>query len=268
MKENATLNTLICRRSIDLLRVQGWPEHTDIDQMSPGHWAGWITICVRLDANDLAALLTRLSDVQNISELQRAALLSAVKKLAGTDAIMVLSGNVYAAPPILPGDSTKITFPYAGEWLTEQEIQAVLACIRHAVRMICIQVADDSRHILAALTPSANPLLFTRCTRYFRVIAEEVDDENWLDESDPEAVRRVLNAILNDGARFGSVRLTVVSIVTESICAHGVITEVLRWPGEPTRRWLDRGVLREVVTLARQEIVSIMNAHRSFVKKI
>jgi hypothetical protein len=37
----------------------------------------------------------------------------------------------------------------------------------------------------------------------------------------------------------------------EEIEAAGVITDMLRFPGDPARRWLDRRVLREVVREAR-----------------
>ncbi len=43
-------------------------------------------------------------------------------------------------------------FPYAGEWLTEDEIRAVLDAVHDAVRSICYRVAEDARRIRAALT--------------------------------------------------------------------------------------------------------------------
>ncbi|HHE5242184.1 TPA: hypothetical protein ACPFIV_006668, partial [Klebsiella michiganensis] len=45
--------------------------------------------------------------------------------------------------------------------------------------------------------------------------------------------------------------LTVVNERREEIEAAGVITDMLRFPGDPARRWLDRRVLREVVSEAR-----------------
>ncbi len=79
------------------------------------------------------------------TESVAARLNDAVHKLVGTAAEMVLSGSRYADAPVLPGDGTHITFPYAGEWLTEAEILAVTEGIRHAVRDVCTQVVEDVR---------------------------------------------------------------------------------------------------------------------------
>ena len=51
--------------------------------------------------------------------------------------------------------------------------------------------------------------------------------------------------------RFCPILLTVVNEKQEEIEAAGVITDMLRFPGDPTRRWLDRRVLREVMSEAR-----------------
>ncbi|EFQ5942162.1 hypothetical protein HZ346_003925 [Salmonella enterica] len=45
--------------------------------------------------------------------------------------------------------------------------------------------------------------------------------------------------------------LTLVNEQEEGIEGCGVITDCLRFPGAPSRRWLDRRVLREVVNEAR-----------------
>ncbi len=71
-----------------------------------------------------------------------------------------------------------MSFPYVGEWLTEDEIRAVLDAVRDAVCSVSCRVAEDARRI----------------------------------------------------------------------------------PGEPPRRWFDRGVLREVVREARTEIRSMADA--------
>ena len=39
---------------------------------------------------------------------------------------VVLSGSQWQSLPVLPADGTQVSFPYAGEWLTEEEIRAVL----------------------------------------------------------------------------------------------------------------------------------------------
>lgn len=93
------------------------------------------------DAADLATLLAMLVSTESVA----ARLNDAVHKLVGTAAEMVLSGSRYADAPVLPGDGTHITFPYAGEWLTEAEILAVTEGIRHAVRDVCTQVVEDVR---------------------------------------------------------------------------------------------------------------------------
>ncbi|EFM6122833.1 hypothetical protein HJ247_003628 [Escherichia coli] len=60
-----------------------------------------------------------------------------MQKLTGTVAELVLSGSQWQALPVLPADGTQVFFPYAGEWLTEEEIRAVLDAVRNAVRSIC-----------------------------------------------------------------------------------------------------------------------------------
>ncbi|HAN1145827.1 TPA: hypothetical protein IEG74_004702 [Escherichia coli] len=67
-----------------------------------------------------------------------------------------------------------MSFPYAGEWLTEDEIRAVLAAVRDAVRSVSCRVAEDTRRIRAALTTTGQTLL-TRQTRRFRLVVKESD---------------------------------------------------------------------------------------------
>lgn len=61
----------------------------------------------------------------------------------------------------------------------------------------------------------------------------------------------MLDAILVRNARFCPVLLTLVNEQEEDIEGCGVMTDILRFPGDPRRRWLDRRVLREVVNEAR-----------------
>ncbi|MFA8043648.1 hypothetical protein ACEOA1_25870, partial [Escherichia coli] len=86
-------------------------------------------------------------------------LASAIQRLTGTGAELVLSGSQWQSLPVLPADGTQVSFPYAGEWLTEDEIRAVLDAVHDAVRSICYQVADDARRIRAALTTTGQTLL-------------------------------------------------------------------------------------------------------------
>ncbi|WP_140435437.1 hypothetical protein [Escherichia coli] len=227
---NETLNALICRHARNLLLAQGWPEETDVDQRNP-NYPGWISIYVRLDAPRLAT---------------------------GTGAELVLSGSQWQSLPVLPADGTQVSFPYAGEWLAEDEIRAVLDAVRDAVRCVSYQVAEDTRRIRAALTTTGQMLL-TRQTRRFRLVVKESDYPCWLDEDD-ENLPVVLDAILNRGARFSAVEMYLVSDCIEHILSSGLACDVLRIPDEPPRRWFDRCVLREVVREARAEIRSVADA--------
>ncbi|ROL22691.1 hypothetical protein BFD68_26835 [Escherichia coli] len=230
---NETLNALICRHARNLLLAQGWPEETDVDQRNPNH-PGWISIYVRLDAPRLATLLVK------------------------TGAELVLSGSQWQSLPVLPADGTQVSFPYAGEWLTEDEIRAVLDAVRDAVCSVSCRVAEDARRIRAALTTTGQTLL-TRQTRRFRLVVKESDHPCWLDEDD-ENLPVVLDAILNRGARFSSAEMYLVSECVEHILSSGLACDVLRIPDEPPRRWFDRDVLREVVREARAEIRSMADA--------
>ena len=248
---NETLNALVCRHARNLLLAQGWPEDTDIEQLNP-HYPGWISIYVRLDAPRLATLLVNRHDGVLPPHLA-----SAIQKLTGTGAELVLSGSQWQSLPVLPADGTQVSFPYAGEWLTEDEIRAVLDAVHDAVRSVSCRVAEDARRIRAALTTTGKTLL-TRQTRRFRLVVKENDMPCWLDDDDNLPV--VLDAILNRGARFSSVEMYLVSECVEHILSSGLACDVLRIPDEPSRRWFDRDILREVVLEARDEIRSMADA--------
>ncbi|EKO6106136.1 hypothetical protein [Escherichia coli] len=249
---NKTLNALVCHHARNLLLAQGWPEETDIEQLNP-HYPGRISIYVRLDVSRLATLLISRHD-----GVLPPALASAVQKMTGTGAEVVLSGSQWQALPVLPVDGTQVSFPYAGEWLTEEEIRAVFDAVRDAVCSVSCRVAEDARRIRAALTTTGQTLL-TRQTRRFRLVVKESDYPCWLDEDD-ENLPVVLDAIVNRGARFSSVEMYLVSDCIEHILSSGLACDVLRIPDEPPRRWFDRGVLREVVREARAEIRSMADA--------
>ncbi|EES4758076.1 DUF1380 domain-containing protein [Escherichia coli] len=250
--ECVTRRQAVVNQARNLLLAQGWPEETDIEQLNP-HYPGWISIYVRLDVSRLATLIISRHD-----GVLPPALASAVQKMTGTGAEVVLSCSQWQALPVLPVDGTQVSFPYACEWLTEEEIRAVLDAVRNAVRSICYQVADDARRIRAALTTTGQTLL-TRQTRRFRLVVKESDHPCWLDEDD-ENLPVVLDAILNRGARFSAVEMYLVSECVEHILASGLVCDVLRIPDEPSRRWFDREILREVVLEARDEIRSMADA--------
>nr|WP_183044134.1 hypothetical protein [Escherichia coli] len=244
---NETLNALIYRHASNLLLAQGWPEETDVDQRNP-KYPGWISIYVRLDAPRLATLL-----INRHGGVLPPLLASAIQKLTGTGAELVLSGSQWQSLPVLPADGTQVSFPYAGEWLTEDEIRAVLDAVHDAVRSVSCRVAEDARRIRAALTTTGQTLL-TRQTRRFRLVVKESDHPCWLDEDD-ENLPVVLDAILNS-----AVEMYLVSDCIEHILSSGLACDVLRIPDEPPRQWFDRGVLREVVREARAEIRSMADA--------
>ena len=244
MNENTTLNALICRHARNLLLAQGWPEETDVDQRNP-KYPGWISIYVVLDAPRLATLL-----INRHGGVLPPHLASAIQKLTGTGAELVLSGSQWQSLPVLAADGTQGFLPCAGEWLSVEEIRAV--------RTVRCRVAEDARRIRAALTTSGQTLL-TRQTRRFRLVVKESDHPCWLDEDD-ENLPVVLDAILNRGARFSAVEMYLVSDCIEHILSSGLACDVLRIPDEPPRRWFDRDVLREVVREARAEIRSMADA--------
>ncbi len=134
---NETLNALIYRHARNLLLAQGWPEETDFDQRNP-KYPGWISIYVLLDVPRLATLL-----INRHGGVLPPLLASAIHKLTGTGAELVLSGSQWQSLPVLPADGTQVSFPYAGEWLAEDEIRAVL----DAVCSVSYQVAEDTRRI-------------------------------------------------------------------------------------------------------------------------
>ncbi|EGK5193434.1 hypothetical protein IO982_001437 [Escherichia coli] len=253
MQEKTTLNALVMRRARDLIADYGWPDHTDVDQRDPINKPGWISIYVRLDATNIVNLLPLLCTGEVPAELQ-----SAMTKLTGTPAQIILSGSRYADVPQLPEDGTQMTFPRVGEWLTEPEIRAVTDCLSRAVRDISRQVWEDSRRIQAALT-THGATLFCRQTRNFRLVVKENDMPCWLDDDD-DNLPFVLDAILNKGARYSAVEFFVISDNVDQILACGQMCDVLRIPGEPPRRWMDMTLLREVMAEARTEIKHVRDA--------
>ncbi|MBG2601083.1 hypothetical protein I4514_28110 [Klebsiella oxytoca] len=253
MQETTTLNALVMRRARDLIADYGWPDHTDVDQRDPVNKPGWISMYVRLDAANMVHLLPLLCTGGVPAELQ-----TAMTKIAGTPAQIILSGSRYADAPQLPEDGTQISFPWAGEWLTEPEIHAVTDCLFHAVRNISRQVREDARRIEAALT-TRGETLFYRQTRNFRLVVKENDMPCWLDEDD-DNVPVVLDAILSKGARYSAVEFFVISDKVDQILACGQMCDVLRTPGEPPHRWMDLTLLHEVMAEARAEITLVCNA--------
>ncbi|EDA5900663.1 hypothetical protein JR370_004296 [Salmonella enterica subsp. enterica serovar Muenchen] len=206
-----TLSTLIVRHGDNLLRRSGWPETVGVTQVAPGVVPGWLAVCGVLSAAEILALTTHLCQPLNYGRAQL--LTASVQRLAGTPVRLHLY-PVQAYPhPATVRECTEIRLPYAQEWLT----------------------ADEYADLLGN----------------WRLLADEYDHDNWLDEEDEDGLDKVLDAVLVRNASFCPVLLTLVNEPEEEIEAAGVITDCLRFPGEPVRRWLDRRVLRDVVNEAR-----------------
>ncbi|EEK7631655.1 hypothetical protein UL18_24420, partial [Salmonella enterica subsp. enterica serovar Newport] len=148
-------------------------------------------------------------------------------------------------------DCQVIRLPYAQEWLTKAECDDLLAFLKDFIDRICDIVRQDAQRIAAALVPSAAPRLMEKRFGDWRLVADEYGHDNWLDSEDGERLDQVLDGILVRDARFCPVLLTLVNESREEIEAAGVMTDLLRFPGEPVRRWFDRRVLRDVLNEVR-----------------
>ncbi|EMV50263.1 hypothetical protein EC2872800_5055 [Escherichia coli 2872800] len=140
---NETLNALIYRHASNLLLAQGWPEETDVDQRNP-KYPGWISIYVRLDAPRLATLL-----INRHGGVLPPLLASAIHKLTGTGAELVLSGSQWQSLPVLPADGTRC-FPVCG-MADRRRNQGVLDASRCVA--VSVPVAEDARVSAALTTP-------------------------------------------------------------------------------------------------------------------
>ncbi|WP_200780574.1 hypothetical protein [Klebsiella oxytoca] len=246
---NDTLNTLILRHGDNLLRRSGWPERVGVMQVAPGEVPGWLSVSGVLDADEILALTTRLCQALNDG---RAKLLTAsAQRLAGTPARLHLyPAQSYPRPEALP-DCTCISLPYAREWLTKAECADLLAFLKDFTDRVCEIVRQDAQRIAPALVPSAAPRLMEKRFGDWRLVADEYGHDNWLDSEDGERLDQVLDGILVRDARFCPILLTLVNESLEEIEAAGVMTDLLRFPGEPVRRWFDRRVLRDVLNEVR-----------------
>lgn len=243
--KNATLNALILRHGDNLLRRSGWPENVSVTPVAPGEMPGWLSVCGVLSAAELLTLTRHLCQPLTYGKAQL--LTASAQRLAGTPVRLHLyPEQAYPRPEAL-SDCTQIRLPYAREWLTEGECADLLAFLKGSADRVCEIVRRDARRIAAALVPSDRPRLMARHFGEWRLLADEYEHENWLDESDTDR----LDAILVRDARFCPVLLTLVNEREEDIGGAGVITDMLRYPGDPPRRWLDRRVLREVTAEAR-----------------
>lgn len=246
---NDTLNALILRHGDSLLRRSGWPESVCVIQGDPEEVPGWLSVCGVLSADEILTLTARLC--QTLSDGRAQLLTASAQRLAGTPARLHLYPvQAYPRPEMLP-DCTRISLPYAQEWLTKAECDDLLAFLKDFTDRVCEIVRHDAKRLAAALVPSAVPRLMEKQFGNWRLLADEYDHENWLDNDDGELLDKVLDAVLVRNARFCPVLLTLVNERREEIEAAGVMTDFLRFPGEPVRRWFDRRVLRDVVNEVR-----------------
>ncbi|EBT2496085.1 hypothetical protein CJE50_14005 [Salmonella enterica] len=246
---NNTLSALIMRHGDNLLRRSGWPETVGVTQVAPGVVPGWLAVCGVLSAAEILTLVTHLCQSLNYGRAQL--LTASAQRLAGTPVRLHLY-PVQAYPhPATVRECTEIRLPYAQEWLTADEYADLLAFLKASADRVCEIARQDARRIAAALAPSGEPRLMERQIGNWRLVADEYDHDNWLDEEDGDGLDKVLDAVLVRNARFCPVLLTLVNEQEEDIEGCGVMTDILRFPGAPCHRWLDRRVLREVVNEAR-----------------
>ena len=246
---NDTLNALILRHGDRMLQDAGWPQSVSMMQIAPERMPGWLVACGSLDAAQLLALVTHLC--QPLTYGKAELLTASARRLAGTPARLHLYPAKLPVAPERLADAMTLHLPFAQEWLTPAECDDLLAFLRESLDPICSIARQDAHRLAAALKPSATPRLMDRQFGDWRILADEYDHDNWLDDNDTEVLDAVLDAVLVRGAQFCPILLTVVNEKREEIDAAGVITDMLRFPGDPTRRWLDRRVLREVIREAR-----------------
>ena len=246
---NDTFNALILRLGDRMLRQAGWPDVIDMAPVAPETVPGWLVACGSLSGAEILTLTEQLC--QPLTYGRAALLLASARRLTGTPArLHLFPVQAYPHPERL-ADCQVIRLPYAQEWLTAAECDDLLAFLKASLTQITEIVRLDAHRLAAALKPSVTSRLMDRRFGDWRVLADEYEHENWLDENDTDVLDAVLDAVLVRGARFCPILLTVVNERREEIEAAGVITDMLRFPGDPARRWLDRRVLREVVSEAR-----------------
>lgn len=233
MMKNETLNALILRHGDRMLRQSGWPDAIDMAPVAPGTVPGWLAACGSLSGTQILTLTEQLC--QPLTYGRAALLLASARRLAGTPArLHLFPVQAYPHP----------------ERLTAAECDELLAFLKASLTQITEIVCRDTKRIAAALEPSAVPRLMDRRFGDWRLLADEYEHENWLDAGETDRLDQVLDAVLVRNARFCPVLLSLIN-EREEIEAAGVITDMLRFPGDPARRWLNRRVLREVVSEAR-----------------
>lgn len=187
---NDTLNALILRHGDRMLKDTGWPPCVDMMQIAPETMPGWSVATGSLDAAQILALVTHLCQPLTYG---RAGLLTAsARRLAGTPARLYLYPAKGFMPPEKLADVQTLHLPYAQEWLTAAECDGLLAFLKASLTHIAEIVRLDAHRLAAALKPSVTPRLMDRRFGDWRVLADEYEHENWLDENDTDVLDAVL----------------------------------------------------------------------------
>ncbi|HHD7804237.1 TPA: hypothetical protein ACOWTY_005713, partial [Klebsiella pneumoniae] len=217
---NDTFNALILRLGDRMLRQAGWPDVIDMAPVAPETVPGWLVACGSLSGAEILTLTEQLC--QPLTYGRAALLLASARRLTGTPArLHLFPVQAYPHPERL-ADCQVIRLPYAQEWLTAAECDDLLAFLKASLTQITEIVRLDAHRLAAALKPSVTPRLMDRRFGDWRVLADEYEHENWLDENDTDVLDAVLDAVLVRGARFCPILLTVVNERREEIEAAGV----------------------------------------------
>lgn len=79
-----------------------------------------------------------------------------IDKLTGSQAELVLYGNRYTQEPILPGDTTQITIPFAAQWLNQEELSRYEKRLMRSVLRYLEDAKSESTSHRFAMDPIPN----------------------------------------------------------------------------------------------------------------
>jgi hypothetical protein len=159
----------------------------------------------RLSAAQILALVPRLCAGLNGVDSER--LQGIAQSLSGTPVELYMAAKFDHPEP-----RTGTALLHGRLLMAKKDCNALLACLNSAISTLTQRIRSDARRIAEALKPSCNPRLLDRRYTHWRLIADEYDHPNWLDAGAPDELARVLDAILNRGARYCPVLLTVANL--------------------------------------------------------
>jgi hypothetical protein len=216
--------------------------------VAPETVPGWLAACGSLSGAEILTLTEQLC--QPLTYGRAALLLASARRLAGTPArLHLFPVQAYPHPERL-ADCQVIRLPYAQEWLTAAECDDLLAFLKASLTQITEIVRRDAKRLAAALKPSVTPRLMDRRFGDWRVLADEYEHENWLDENDTDGWIRSLMLFWCAG-RDSARSCSPWSMNAGGNRSRRRYHRYAAFPGDPARRWLDRRVLRDVVSEAR-----------------